>query len=533
MQPLGRNGLVALALFAALLFGLLSSVRLTGQGLYFDELHQATDALSYLDGDRDNVGLFGAVSIFGIPVLNMTYNGAIKSAIYGLYLRASGHGFSVLSWRLLGILQVSAGILTLFATLAGKLTAGWALIFLGLLLTDATVILTARHDWGPVALALLLRLAFIGVWLRSTLDEDCPPSSTLLLTLIAAVAVFEKVSNVMLVIPLLVAFIGDARRRTPSHYRAALLGGVVGTMPLLLVNLYTEVVARRLISFEMRGAAPDLALTTTLRFAGNYFALGQGALARSFILGLPPGSDSPEAFLIIGLLVLCGVLIYHYRRQNAYLRFAGMALLSYLAIGVALRFMPQPNFIHHWVMGTPFQYAAIASTAVGAREVAGPTRERWARAGLITLFAVFMVYRLFGLFHLEIAFAQGRASAHFDPALTELGEFAAARADEAVFVAADWGLAAQIVALSQGTPGLVREVYWEYDGPADIERIADAGGKRVMYVLARIPRSGVAPEQTARIWQDIGALPGWQEMPAEPGTQHWKTIEIRKFVRVD
>jgi hypothetical protein len=115
--------------------------------------------------------------------------------------------------------------------------------------------------------------------------------------------------------------------------------------------------------------------------------------------------------------------------------------------------------------------------------------------------------------------------------LTEFGEFAAANSDDAIFVAADWGLTSQIVALSNGEPGIVHEIFNDYDGPDTITRIANASGKDVLYVIARVPRSGVAPEETARIWEDIGALSGWQESPDGSESKRWKTVEIRRFLR--
>src|SRR5262249_10572382 len=145
---------LAISFAAVAIYIALAAAHLGAQGLYFDELHQATAAFAYCGQPTEQ---FCPLSVRGIPVLNMTYSGAIKTAVYGLYLRCTGMPFSVTSWRLLGIVMTAVG-LVFFAVVArpGLTVRGMGLFFL-FLLTDASVLLHTRHDWGPVALALLFR----------------------------------------------------------------------------------------------------------------------------------------------------------------------------------------------------------------------------------------------------------------------------------------------------------------------------------------------------------------------------------------
>src|SRR5512132_4167100 len=92
-----------LSLLPAMVFLWLATVRLDAQGLYYDELHQAAGAFTYLGSPPEYFALF---TVRGIPLLNMHYSGAIKTAVYGLYLRFVRPEFSVLSWRLVGIFFV-------------------------------------------------------------------------------------------------------------------------------------------------------------------------------------------------------------------------------------------------------------------------------------------------------------------------------------------------------------------------------------------------------------------------------------------
>src|SRR5262245_46027825 len=94
-----------LSLLPAVIFLWLATVRLDAQGLYYDELHQAAGAFTYLGSPPEYFALF---PIHGSPLFNMPYSGAIKTAIYGLYLRLVKPEFSVMSWRLIGILFMVA-----------------------------------------------------------------------------------------------------------------------------------------------------------------------------------------------------------------------------------------------------------------------------------------------------------------------------------------------------------------------------------------------------------------------------------------
>ena len=135
--------------------------------------------------------------------MTMTYSGAIKSAVYGFYLRFTGASFTVESWRLLGIAIVAVA-LPLFSILARRrLTVAALLTFFALLLTDATVVLETRHDWGPVALALALRLCFLGLWLHGQGGREIRPRNSLLLGAVVGFSIYEKLSSIVL-LPVLV-----------------------------------------------------------------------------------------------------------------------------------------------------------------------------------------------------------------------------------------------------------------------------------------------------------------------------------------
>jgi hypothetical protein len=203
---------VFLVLTPGIIFVTLATVRLDAQGLYYDELHQATGAFGYLGSSPAPFVVLTVGDILpplplvarlkSIPLLTMHYSGATKQAVYGLYLLLVEPKFGVVSWRLTGILVVASALVGFVLLVHRSLSTLSLVALLGFFLTDVTVILCTRHDWGPVAMALALRLVFIGLWLR--VDRIGQPSffTAFALGALVGVSVYDKLSSVVLIVPL-------------------------------------------------------------------------------------------------------------------------------------------------------------------------------------------------------------------------------------------------------------------------------------------------------------------------------------------
>ena len=273
---------MGLGLAAAVLFVLLASVRIEAQGPQYDELHQAVGAFTWLGAPPPPIF---CRAFHGACVLNMPYSGAIKTNLYGAWLRLTGARFTLASWRLFGILLIAAGIV-LFCVLARPALPPWTMaVFLALLLTDGTLLLAGRFDWGPVALSLSLRLALLGLWIGSEAGEGPSVRSSMGLGGLVGFAAFEKLSALVLVPPLAAMVLGSPRRRERRHLLAVVAGFTAGALPLAAVHLGALVVRGQPISL---GGGPGMERSPAgfLAFVGKYLALGQGATVRSFVLGL-------------------------------------------------------------------------------------------------------------------------------------------------------------------------------------------------------------------------------------------------------
>jgi len=523
---------VGLGLAAAVLFVLLASVRIEAQGPQYDELHQAVGAFTWLGAPPPPIF---CRAFHGVCILNMPYSGAIKTNLYGAWLRLTGARFTLASWRLFGILLIAAGIV-LFCVLAGPALPPWTMaVFLALLLTDGTVLLAGRSDWGPVALSLTIRLALLGLWIGSEAGEGPSVRSSMGLGGLVGFAAFEKLSALVLVLPLAAMVLGSPRRRERRHLLAVVAGFTAGALPLAAVHLGALVVRGQPISL---GGGPGMERSPAgfLAFVGDYLALGQGATVRSFVLGLDglPRLEILEAAIAAAVCAAVFAIVTAMavgregRTSQPSIRGAGIALVGYGAVCLGLYFLPRPTWVHHWLLGTPFQYAAVAlalpalSRGIGRQKALGIT--------LAVLTALWLAMRLPGLVQTERALAAGRASSSWDPSLAEIGRFAADREKGTIFIASDWGVATQILAFSGGRPGLVYEPFWRYQGPEQLRTLEEESGARVLYLVRLRDPQRTVPGAMERIEHDLLDDPRWREVPVEAGAARLRQVFVRKLV---
>jgi hypothetical protein len=192
-------------------------------------------------------------------------------------MEVTGANFSVAAWRWFGVMLVVVGWIWCCAVIGVRWGPMAQLAFAALLLTDTTVLLTTRHDWGPTALALSLRCAFLAVWLRT---DARGAGAAFTLGFIVGLSVFEKLSSIVLIAPFAVAMAGLPR----AHLAKGLLGLCVGALPLAVVNLATWSSSGGFISLSNLA---DERATSPLRYVWNFLSLGQGDWVRHWVLDLP------------------------------------------------------------------------------------------------------------------------------------------------------------------------------------------------------------------------------------------------------
>jgi hypothetical protein len=528
-QPCSLRKRLLIGFLGALAFIVICIPCLTAQGSYYDELYQVPASFAYKGINPQMC----CISYHGIPVLNMIYEGALKSTIYGLYLKATGASFTIVSWRLLGIIISALGIFLFSLIVPQSFSLKALILFLFFLETDVTVILGSRHDYGPMAFALLFRLLFIALWIRGELAVNHSEYNSMLLGVIAGISLFEKLTSSLFLAAVALMLLDRFRKSGIRHFFFAAGGTVLGALPVAFLMLFKFHNYRAWLSVSEKHHI--LSMAGFLEHLRDYLSMGGGFQLKTFILGVSQGWNSLE-WVPMGILLLgAGAVALYYHRENKAFHLAGMVLLAYGAVGILTYLLQLPLGIHHFIIGTPLQYTAIMLCYSGLSSL--PSKERLiARAiscGFLGILLMTMVLRVAGLISLERSLFNRDASLTWDHSLTDLGNYAACKKDDAFFVAADWGVATQIYCISQGNPELVSEPFWNYGGIEDLNRIIIKSGKSTFYLVTKYPLSRVKEHNTLQILDDAGKLQGWRELPPEQEIAAMKAIRVRKFTKTE
>lgn len=523
-----RFSFVAFLISAPTIFFILNSVNIDAVGLYYDELHQATGSFSYIGKETPFFSLF---KVEGIPLFNMHYSGAIKTAFYGLYLSFIGSEFSVDSWRALGILMPSLGLMVFIALSFRFLLSIPLALILFFIITDASVLLCTRYDWGPVALSFMIRIIMIGVFLRWEFSGSASALYPFFLGLLLGLAVYEKLSSVVLILPILIMLLNE-RSRSRRNFAHAFAGFLMGASILVSSNLFTLVSDQTFFSLQNKGETPQRSWDSFVAYIESVLALGVGADAQRWILGTDPGSKLVifERVILILLLFAASFLTWLHR-QHRYARTSFCALLSYVTIMLAVYLLPRGTWIHHWILATPFQYIAFGLTAgMIFSDNSRTFISKLLRASFSALLVALISIRIFNVASVIDAYAAGSQTVTWSKDKTDLGLFANSRKDDSVFIAADWGVATQIYSLSNGELGFVHEVFWNYKGAADLLALRNKYTSKSFYVVGLAPSTSVNPENTRRIFNDFRNSGHWSEAGLEPEYRALKSIRVEKFV---
>jgi hypothetical protein len=197
---------------------------------------------------------------------------------------------------------------------------------------------------------------------------------------------------------------------------------------------------------------------------------------------------------------------------------------AYLAVALGLAILPRGTFNHHWIIGTPFQYVAMAF-ALPALKKRSLTYQMLV-AAILGLF----VARLPVLVEVERSLIAGRSSDGFDPGFNRLIQFAAAHSADTVFISADWGSATQLYCGSNGMDDAVFEPFWSADPAERALNIALNTRKKTLYIVT----TGLSPqlaEASDSIIRAIATSAEWQAARMDPGWSEFGRIQIHKFVR--
>ena len=441
-----RVGALAVALVlagcsaAVLIFG---TWRVQCPGLYYDEV-------LFVEGwqpDRHFAWYVGAV-----PVMSLSYLGALKSWLYWpLHDRLSVDWVRV-PWVLSAVVCLLLTYL-ICRRLAGRGAGMWAAL---LLAVDPAFLFLHRLDWGPVAIAMLLRLTSLARVLRWRVAGG--GARLVAAAFLIGVGLYDKVIFAWYVAALVMAALATWQWWRVPRMRVAAASFValaLGALPLLAYNLRFP-----LATF---GNNPILTAEPLLRQLANRLTLMadtlSGAAVYDFVNGQPlarplpcPGLPPWLAGFVCGpfpldgawlppvtILVLIAVIVVASLRNGFATRF-----LAVLTVGVGLIMLPvaQATGAHHVAMLLPFPQMLLAVVVVEAWR----RRSRWRLPLVAALFGVLATGFAVSTRTL-VSFGGLCGRGVWSPATYALADFAAAHPRDRL-VLADWGFASQLHTLA-------------------------------------------------------------------------------------
>jgi hypothetical protein len=492
------------------------SLELGVQGAYHDEIYQAPAAFAWAGEPAWHFSWF---RVRGYPLFTMPYAGALKPAIYGLYLRATGDYWSLRRWRLYGLLLAGSGFGILAATAARHLATPAAAALLVLCVTDATAIISARHDGSSNGMGLLLRCLLLATWLAT---GGRSRRAALAMGLWAGLAAYDKLHTLALVPVVAILLAGGERRDYLRRGLAASAGFFLGVAPVVWAHLEAWLSQGVLWSLQGR----PIGMGPQFRSIGSYLlaVTDLGVPRQVHGIRLPAVQSHAERAGFIGSMVLAAAFSI-WRRQSRY----WLPLVAWAVMVVALISLPVPTRGLHWLALTPLAYVAVAQLLdrpdPASGRPAGVDR-RW-RLALCAVLALWFVARAATLSTVA-GILLGRTWAESqNPNLSEFARFAARRHAGDAFLVGQWGIGNSMFCEFQGHGERIFEAgYW----PPEMLREWLAARKTPFYVVGLKPPYWVEHrERTDRLLAAVRAAPGWAERRADDGLNAFPPVEVWRF----
>ena len=441
-----RVGALAIALVlagctaAVLFFG---TWRVQCPGLYYDEV-------LFVEGWQPQ-GRF-AWYVGGGPVMSLSYLGALKSWLYWPLRDRLSVEWVRVPWVLCAVVCLLLTYLVC-RRLAGRTAGMWAAL---LLAVDPAFLFLHRLDWGPVAIAMLLRMASLALVLRwRVVGGD---ARLVLAALLIGIGLYDKVIFAWYVGALALAALATWQWWRVPRLRVSVAGFVAlaaGASPLVAYNvrfplatfrsnaiLTTEPLAHQLTS--RLGLMAD-----TLSGAGVYHFVNRQPLAAPLPCpGLPSwlsrvacGSFPLDGTWLpaVTVLTLVAVAVSAPLRNGFASRF-----LALLTLGVGLIMLPvaQATGAHHVAMLLPFPQMLLAVVVVEAWR----RRSRWRLPLIVALLGVLGTgFAVSTRTLLSFGGLCGRGV--WSPGTYAIADFVDAHRHDR-FVVADWGFASQLHTLA-------------------------------------------------------------------------------------
>jgi hypothetical protein len=118
----------------------------------------------------------------------------------------------------------------------------------------------------------------------------------------------------------------------------------------------------------------------------------------------------------------------------------------------------------------------------------------------------------------------------FAPSLTRLGEIAASQPADSMFIAMSWGLATQIVSLTNNQMEVL-EAFWVNGPDGRLPRLLELHPNKRVFYLVSLDSIGDVPNRRKDIEYDFASSDAVVEEPVPEAFRHLAGIGVRRYVR--
>jgi hypothetical protein len=344
-------------------FTILSTRHISLPGLYYDEVLFVNAAT----GGRSSS--FVAMRIFGIPVMLMSYIGALKAYIYFPIFKI--FGISPLTIRLPAIFISLISLLMVFTIARICFNNLASAILVSFVAVDPIFIFMTKLDFGPIVLAMLLKLLVLFFFLK--MITTLSTRYLWPLTISCILGLYDKLNFIWFVIALASAAIilfrtelSELRKRHPFSF-------LVPLVSLLIVATVSSLLL--ILPLMMQTQRSDVTLWDRFLYALKLYGItmnGSELYTRVLDSQLPLGTAAnyaTVAALVITLIAGVRILVQKRRRQPVRLSFFERAMACYLIlfalIFVQIVLTHKAGGAHHILMLYPFHHFLAVGAAVG------------------------------------------------------------------------------------------------------------------------------------------------------------------------
>lgn len=340
---------------ACLLFLFLSVRYIESPGVYYDEALQANTAV-YLTQKKVETGHCSAwdweVGGLTIPLMCGEYTGAVKSYVLAPAFYLFGSTAAVM--RLTMVMVALLGVLWTmgFARRAGGDSAGVFAVWL--VATDPGLIILARNDWGPVAIAFALRMAALYYLLRWWKSGG----RRIYLVLAAALmglGVWDKTSFLWIMVALGIAgvyvwLVNRGRPRlTAKDAAMASIAWLTTSLPLWVYNLGFDWITFRLVKMPGQKVTLMDLIGFMPRRTEDLLKLMSGGSVAEWMFGKPLPATMGLSETILAPMAMAAAIVFLaiclWQRKWSHL---GLLLLTAILIA-EIYATPRHVSYHHWI----------------------------------------------------------------------------------------------------------------------------------------------------------------------------------------